>query len=176
MNHAFYLFAASVGLASILAAISIWSPRATWIKVSALVIAAVFLPVTYVSLVELLSRPKPIALEWAQRDLSEAVVLDADLREGESIYLWLRVAGVEEPRSYVLPWDRKLAEQLYGAQREANSNGTAVHMKYPFVNGQEPQPPMFYALPQPPRPPKEIPTEGPLIYQPADRGDARRAV
>ena len=78
MNHAFYLFAASVGLASILAAISIWSPRATWIKVSTLVIAAVFLPVMYVSLVELLSRPKPIALEWAQRDLSEAVVLGTD--------------------------------------------------------------------------------------------------
>ena len=46
-------------------------------------------------------------------------------------YLWLRIAGAEEPRSYVLPWNQKLAEQLYGAQREAESRGTKVHVKRP---------------------------------------------
>ncbi|MFQ6022268.1 MAG: hypothetical protein ACE5NW_06065 [Acidiferrobacterales bacterium] len=162
MNHSFYLFAVSTGLAATLAAISIWSARALWIKVSALAIAALFLPTMYVSLVELLSRPKPIALEWGRSDLSEATVLGANLREGESIYLWLRVAGVEEPRSYALPWDQKLAEQLYRAQREADAKGTAVQVKHPF---QDDRRPMFYAQPQPAQPPKAIPAANPLIYQ-----------
>lgn len=165
MNQAFYLFAASAGLVASLAAITIWSPRALWIKVSALVIAALLLPTSYISLVELLSRPKPIALEWTRSDLSEAVVLGANLREGESIYLWLRVDGVEEPRSYVLPWDQKLAKQLHGAQREADAKRTAVHVRHPFENRQGDRRPVFYAVPQPPRPPKTNPADNPLIYQ-----------
>ena len=98
MNQVLYLFVVALGLATALAAICIWSPRAVWIKVGALVITALFLPATYVSVVELLSRPKPIALERKHADFAEARVLGADLREGEAIYLWLRIPEVEEPR------------------------------------------------------------------------------
>jgi len=165
MSQVSYLFAVSLGLATALAAICIWSPRALWIKVGALSIAVLFLPVTYVSVVDLLSRPKPIALEWQRGDLAEARVIGADLREGESIYLWLRTPGVEEPRSYILPWDQKLAEQLHGAQREANATGTAVHARGLFAAGQDRQQPMFYALPQPARPPKEAPAHNPFVFE-----------
>lgn len=169
MSQVFYLFAASLGLATALASISIWSPRAVWIKVGALAIAVLFLPATYVSVVDLLSRPKPIALEWKRADLAEARVIGAELREGEAIYLWLRTPGVEEPRSYVLPWDQKLAEQLHGAQREANARGTAVRARGLFATGQDRQQPMFYALPQPARPPKEPPAQNPFVFESGTR-------
>ncbi|MFQ5936558.1 MAG: hypothetical protein ACE5LB_09130 [Acidiferrobacterales bacterium] len=166
MSYPFYLFAASAGLAASLAGISIWSPRPLWLKVSALVAAALFLPVTYIALVELLSRPKPINLEWNHTELAEAAVVGAELREGKNIYLWLRLAGVEEPRAYMLPWDQKLAEQLHGARQQANARNTAVRMKRPFMHSQDDRRPLFYALPQPARPPKQIPISNPLIYQP----------
>jgi hypothetical protein len=165
MSQVLYLFAVSLGLATALAAICIWSPRALWIKVGALSIAVLFLPATYVSVVDLLSRPKPIALEWKRADLAEAKVIGAELREGEAIYLWLRTPGVEEPRSYVLPWNQKLAEQLHGAQREANARGTAVRARGLFATGQDRQQPMFYAMPQPARPPKEAPAQNPLVLE-----------
>jgi hypothetical protein len=170
MSQVLYLFAASLGLATALASISIWSPRAVWIKVGALSIAVLFLPATYVSVVDLLSRPKPIALEWQRANLAEAKVIGAELREGEAIYLWLRAPGVEEPRSYVLPWDQKLAEQLHGAQREANARGTAVRARGLFATGQDRQQPMFYAMPQPARPPKEAPpAQNPFVFEPGTR-------
>jgi hypothetical protein len=164
VSEVLYLFAAWLGLATVLASISIWSPRALWIKVGALAIAVLFLPATYLSVVDLLSRPKPITLEWKRVALAEARVIGADLREGEAIYLWLRTAGVEEPRSYVLPWDQKLAEQLHGAQREAQARGTAVHARGLFEPGQDREQPVFYALPQPARPPKEVPGHTPFVF------------
>jgi hypothetical protein len=48
MNYVFYLFVMSVGLITALAAISIWSPRALWVKVGALTLVTLFLPVAYV--------------------------------------------------------------------------------------------------------------------------------
>lgn len=170
MTQVVYLFAASLALATALASICIWSPRAPWIKAAALAIVVLFLPVSYTSVVELLSRPKPLALEWQRAALAEARVLGADLREGERIYLWLRVPGIEEPRFYVLPWDRKLAEQLHRAQREANARGTAVRARNLFGTGQDRQGPMFYAAPQPARPPKEAPAENPLVFESGTSG------
>jgi hypothetical protein len=164
MSQVSYLFAVSLALATALAGISIWSPRAVWIKVGALSIAVLFLPATYVSVVELLSRPKPIALQWQRMDLSEARVIGAELREGEAIYLWLRMPGFEEPRSYVLPWDQKLAEQLHGAQRDAQARGTAVHARGLFEPSQDRQQPVFYAVPQPARPPKDVPSHTPFVF------------
>lgn len=173
MSQVFYFFAASLTLVAALAAISIWSPRALYVKGAALAIVALFLPAIYVSLVELLSRPKPVTLEWRQGGLAEAKVIGADLREGEAIFVWLRLPDVVEPRAYALPWDQKLAEQLYGAQREATSRGTAVHVKHLFKRGVDRQRPKFYALPQPAHPPKAVPPHNPLIYEAPLRYDAR---
>ena len=169
MSDLFYSFVILAGLLATLAAISISAPRAFWIKVSALGITTLCLPVAYVSLADLLSRPKPIALEWSRHSLTEAVVLGSNLREGESIYLWLKVATLEEPRFYVLPWNQKLAEQLYGAQREADSKGTIVRMKMAVAPGQPAGHRMFYAVPQPPPPPKQSPVNEALVYTPSPR-------
>lgn len=170
MNLVLHLFAGSLGLAAALAAIAIWSPRALWIKVGALTITALFVPLTYASVLELLSRPKPVALEWVRSGAAEAKVLGADLREGERIYLWLRVPGVDEPRFYTLPWDQKLAEQLHKAQREAAEQGTDVRAKNLFKKapkGEEKA--VFYARPQEALPPKQASVYQPFVFQPGAR-------
>jgi hypothetical protein len=154
VTELFLLFAASAALASVLAAISIWSHRKLYAKIFAVVATALFIPAIYLSYTDLLSRPKPASLEWWNRGASEATVLGSKLREGEAIYLWIELADTGEPRAYKLPWQQELAKQLYGAQREAEAKGTKVQMRLPFKQHTENQEPVFYALPQAPLPPK----------------------
>jgi hypothetical protein len=126
MSELFFLFAASMTLAAFLTAISIWSHRKLWAKVSAVLATALFIPTVYLSYADLLSRPKPASLEWWHREATEATVVGSKLREGVAIYLWIELADAGEPRAYRLPWQQELAKQLYGAQREAEANGTKV--------------------------------------------------
>jgi len=155
VTELFLLFAASAALASVLAAISIWSHRKLYAKISAVLATALFIPTIYLSYTDLLSRPKPASLEWWNRDASEATVVGSKLREGEAIYLWIELADADEPRAYKLPWQQELAKQLYGAQREAQARGTKVQMRSPFKQQTENQEPLFYALPQAALPPKQ---------------------
>jgi hypothetical protein len=106
------LFVVGAVLAAALSLISIWAPRRLPVKGTALAASALFLPLGYASLVDLLSKPKPVDLEWWLREAEEAEVLASRLVEGEGIYLWLQLPDVAEPRAYVLPWDRASAEQL----------------------------------------------------------------
>lgn len=148
MNNIIYPFAAAALLVAALAAIAIWSNHRLLLKTSAVLIVALILPAAYVTILDLLSRPKPVSLEWAARDLSEATVISAHFKEGDRIFLWLRVDGVEEPRYYALPWDEQVAKQLYGAQQEAEAKGTEVRMNRPFARNDIDTEMMFYALPQ----------------------------
>ena len=86
--------------------------RATIIAFTALAYAALF-----VGPVQLLSYAKPVSMEWLNRDVPEAEVLHAELREGDGIYLLLDWYGV--PRYYKIPWDPILAQQLLEAMEQA---------------------------------------------------------
>jgi hypothetical protein len=97
MDHIINLFGAA-------AAIAIHAPRALSLKLAALALAALLLPTAYGSMVDLLGRPKPVAMAWAEERVGEATVLAASLREGEAIYLWLQLDGAPAPRAYVRPW------------------------------------------------------------------------
>jgi len=152
-----FLFVPLVLVAALLSNIGIWSPRRMWIKVSALSAAVLFIPLSYTSLSELMSRPKPVALEWLRRELPEATLLGANMQENQAIYLWLKVPEIEEPRAYTLPWNRKLAEQLQRAQRQAKKNRNGVRVRRPFDGTEDPRERMFYAAPQPSLPPKPAP-------------------
>ena len=159
------VFAVLGGLAFVLANIAIWSPRRLRVKMGALATAAVFLPATYISLSEMLSRPKPISSEWARRELAEATVIGSQMVEGRAIYLWLGIEGVEEPRAYILPWDEKTARQLHGARRSAEASGTRVKMRNPFESSNDKRERIFYAAPQSPPPEKQRPVENPFVHQ-----------
>ena len=150
-----YLYVACVALAVTLAAIAIWSPRRIMIKIGALAVTLAILPVAYGSLASLLSRPKPVTLEWARAQVADATVIASTMQEGIGIYLWLQIPDEGEPRAYVLPWNKKMAQQLQDAQREAQRRGTALNMRSPFEQSWDDRDPKFYALPQPALPPKE---------------------
>ena len=169
MTAATLLYAALAILAGGLAAVAIWSPRRLAVKIAAVVGAAAFLGVGYLGAAELLSRPKPVSLEWAQRASAEAELLGAKAVEGEAIFLFLQLPGLEEPRAYQLPWSRQLAEQLQNAQREAAQNGGGILVDRPFEprlgeESLETRDPMFYATPPVGAPPKPA-VAAPRLYQ-----------
>jgi hypothetical protein len=160
------LFALTIALAGLLAAISLWTPRRLAVKATALGTAALFLPLAYASLVDLLSRPKPVSMEWWQNGAEEATVLGSLLQENEGIHLWLQLPGLAEPRAYVLPWSRETAERLQEAQRSAEQEGGDLRMRMPFERSFDDLEPRFYAQPQPALPPKDHADPGPQFYQP----------
>jgi hypothetical protein len=116
--------------------------------------------------VGLLSLPKPASFEWWLTRSAEATVLGNTMHEDKAIYLWLQLDGVLEPRAYVLPWDRKLAEELQQAAREAEEQQSGVRMRLPFEPSLDDRQPRFYALPQPALPPKELLDPPAETYQP----------
>ena len=164
MHQLTVLFGATLVVAGGLAAIAIAAPRPTWVRLTALAIAVVFVPLGYAALSDLLSRPKPVALEWARKETAQATLLGATIAEDKGIYIWLQLADVEEPRAYVLPWDRELAQELQDAMNEAERNGGGVTMNLPFEPSLDPREPRFHALPQPALPPKDG-QRAPDIYQ-----------
>lgn len=171
MDNLIYLFAIAVMLAAALAAISIWAPRRLWLKITAIAITGLLSASAYASYADLLSKPKPVSLEWAQRQIGEATVLAASLRENEAIYLWLEFEGAKSPRAYALPWSQEAAEQLQKAMREAEEQGSGVQMTTPFETDREPTEMMFHATPQQALPQKRADSDGgPLVYtQPDDQ-------
>ena len=136
----------------------------TWMR--AVVLAVVGIGITalvYGGVLEMMSRPKTVRLEW--RNLAEATVLAASMREGEAIYVWLEIEGTNEPRAYALPWDMQAAQELQQAMSDAESNGTGVKVSQPFEPTLDTGEPKFYAMPQPALPPKPAAAEGPLVFQ-----------
>jgi hypothetical protein len=160
------LYAGLVVIAVTLAHIGVWSPRKLWVKLLALGAIAAFFPLGYTSLAELLGRPKPVSLEWIHRHAPAADLIGASMREGEAIYVWLQLPEETEPRAYRLPWSRQLAQQLQGAQAQAEKNRTGVEMKAPFEESLERREPMFHARPQEALPEKPRPAEAPQFIAP----------
>lgn len=99
-----YWFVIATTLIAVLASIAIWSPRSLAPKIASLICATALLPVGYISLNDILSRPKPVQLEMLHKGVEQVQVLGSMMREGEAIYVWLQIPDVEEPRSYQLPW------------------------------------------------------------------------
>lgn len=159
------LFVVVVAAATTLALIAVWSPRGLWVKLGAVASSAVFLPVAYAGLVDLLSKPKPIDLEWWRGNVAEAEILGSRIQEGKGIFLYLQLPEGDEPRSYVLPWDRELAEQLQAAAREAERNRGGLRMRLPFEPSLDDREAKFYAPPQPSLPPKDEAPDAPPEYR-----------
>jgi hypothetical protein len=149
------LFALLAVLAAALAAVSVWSPRNMRVKVGALLTAFALMGTGYAAMLDLLSKPKPASFEWWLDRADEATVLGNAMVEDRAIYLWLQLDGVDEPRAYELPWDRRTAEQLQQAARSAAEGQTALRMRLPFEKTLDDREPRFYPLPQPGLPPKE---------------------
>ncbi|HVR65646.1 MAG TPA: hypothetical protein VMT98_03355 [Verrucomicrobiae bacterium] len=159
-------FVVGVILISLLASVAIWAPRRIWVRCWAVALSAVVFVSGYAALTDMLSRPKPMSLAWAEGQIEAADVLGSTFIEGEAIYVWLRLPGSMEPRSYKLPWDQRRAQELQDAMNEAGQLGTGVEMRQPFDDYPQDEEPMFYALPQTPTPEKNFSAgQKPVIYE-----------
>ncbi len=172
MDIMFYVFAGATGIAAALASLAIWAPRQTRIRIVAIAVTTLFLPVVYVQLIEMLSKPKPMSFEWYERDTVEAELLGTSLDEGKAIYLWLRLSGSLEPRYYKVPWNLKLAEKLEDAVDDAVRENSTIILKNPFYRKSlEEWGDLNIDIIPPPLPPqKRFPSAPPRIFNPRDRG------
>jgi len=150
------VYGAGAALVLLLALLAALGPRPVWWRWAAVLLAGLFVGLGLFAFGELAGRPKPVALAWLEGRAENATVLGQLVREGEGIYLWLQLDGVGEPRAYVLPWDRRTAEELLRAAREADERGTGLGVRLPFEPSLEDRGPRFYPLPQPAMPPKEM--------------------
>lgn len=163
-----YWFVIATTLIAVLASIAIWSPRSLAPKIASLICATMLLPVGYVSLNDILSRPKPVQLEAMYKNVEQVQVLSSVMKEGEAIYLWLQILDVEEPRSYRLPWSEEAAKELNKARQTSEQTGTEVNMRQPFERTVDNQQPVFYAAPQAAPPEKEVVDESPILFNAAN--------
>jgi hypothetical protein len=170
MKVLFMIFVALLGVTSLLATIAIWSQRRAAIRTLAVVLTALYIPVGYLSITELLSQPKPMQHEWFKRHVDEATLLGVSVREDHAIYLWLRLDDSLEPRYYVLPWQRQLAERLQNLIDEAIREGASVTIKNPFSRKSfDDLGDMNVRIIRPPRPPMKPPSPPPQFFNPRER-------
>ena len=153
-----FFFGLLVLVATGLAAVAIWAPRAAAPKVAALILSALMMGGGYVSLMEVLGRPKPMEVAWTAERAEDTTVVAARFVEGEAIYLWLESVEAPVPRAYALPWSMENAKQLNEATRRAEAEGTEVQMRQRSSSETETDEPLFYARPQPPLPDKTAQT------------------
>lgn len=172
MEHQIYLFGGAIALFAVLATIAIWSPRRTPVRIVALVATALTIPLAYIGLIDLLSRPKPIEFEWFDRNALSATVLGVSFEEEKAIYLWLQLEDSALPRYYVLPWRQKLAERLEEAVDDATTRGSTVTIATPFSpKSLEELGNLNIEINPPPAPPtKTPPFEKPDIIDPRNKG------
>lgn len=132
-----------------------------------LLLAALFVPLSYGAVSSLMGKPKPVKLEWAKPRVEEALVVGSVIREGVGIFAYILLPGEVEPMSYVLPWDEKAAEQLQKAEaKSAQSGKKGAMVKLPFEMTLDPSEPRFYDLPQPQMLEKQPPVEDkPMVLE-----------
>jgi len=167
MDVLFFIFAGATAVAAALASIAIWAPRTTTVRVAAVLIASLFIPIAYVELTEMLSKPKPMSFEWFERSADQAIVLGVSLHEGKAIYMWLRLDGSMEPRYYELPWRQKLAEKLEDAIDGAIRNRSTILLKDPFFRRSlEEWGDLNVEIKPPPLPPLKRPAPPARVFNP----------
>lgn len=159
MDSVYYFYAAALAIAVVLAAIAIGAPRRLGMRCAAVVLTALFLPLAYISLTTLLSRPKPVDFAWFERHAERAQLLGLRLDEGNAIYLWLHVDGDAMPGYYVLPWRQREAEYFQETYDTAVKQRGTVFVKKPFSK-QSPEEKGGRSLEiiAPPSPPQKLPS------------------
>ena len=168
MDTLIYVFIAATVVIAALASLAIWAPRRTLVRVTALCVAALALPIFYVQFLEFLSKPKPQSFEWFERNVEEAEILAVSLKEGEAIYMWLRLDGAQEPRYYEFPWNLKLAERLEEDVDNAIARNSRLIIKNPFEKRPEGDPlgDLNIQIVPPPLQPLKKPQIPPRIFNP----------
>jgi hypothetical protein len=170
MKDLFVVFGALLGVVALLASIAIWSRRRTPVRMFAVILTALFVPIGYLGVSALLSQPKPMQHEWFKRHVDEATLLGVSVSEGQAIYLWLRLDDSFEPRYYVLPWQQQLAEKLQNLVDEAIRDGASITISNPFSRKSfDDLGSMNMHIVRPPQLPMKPPSPPPQFFNPRER-------
>ena len=154
-------------LISFIIAISIWSRKKVKYKVLSILLGVFTYLVSYGSLLEILSRPKPKNLELLNKYANELTLLHVNWVEGEAIYLLVQLDDIIEPRLYKFPWNASQAQEYDEMLEKGRENGEEVKIANPFfpTNAEE-RKTIIYTAPAKPLPPKEAPETGITSYDP----------
>lgn len=167
MHALLYVFAATIGVVALLAIIAIWAPRKPVVRFSALAATILVIPLGYLQLTEMLSRPKPVEFEWFRKDVEQAQLLGVSLDEGRAIYMWLRIDQEIEPRYYVMPWKQQTAEKLEDLIDNALRHNSTIILKKPFIREfMDDMGDLNANIVPPPLPPQKLPSNPPQIFNP----------
>ena len=154
-------------LISFIIALSIWSRKKVKYKVLSITIGVFAYLISYATLLEILSRPKPKNLELLNKYANELTLLHVNWVEGEAIYLLVQLDDIIEPRLYKFPWNASQAQEYDEMLEKGRENGEEVKIANPFfpTNAEE-RKTIIYTAPAKPLPPKEAPETGITSYDP----------
>ena len=154
-------------LISFIIALSIWSRKKVKYKVLSILLGFFTYLISYGSLLEILSRPKPKNLELLNKYANELTLLHVNWVEGEAIYLLVQLDDIVEPRLYKFPWNTSQAQEYDEMLEKGRENGEEVKIANPFypTNAEE-RKTLIYTAPAKPLPPKEAPETGITSYDP----------
>jgi len=162
-----WFFALLTILISFIIALSIWSRKKVKYKVLSIIIGVFTYFISYATLLEILSRPKPKNLELLNKYANELTLLHVNWVEGEAIYLLVQLDNLIEPRLYKFPWNAAQAQEYDEMLEKGRENGEEVKIANPFfpTNAEE-RKTIIYTAPAKPLPPKEAPETGITSYDP----------
>ena len=162
-----WFFALLTVLISFVIALSIWSRKKVRYKVLSITIGVFAYFISYATLLEILSRPKPKNLELLNKYANELTLLHVNWVEGEAIYLLVQLDDIVEPRLYKFPWNASQAQEYDEMLEKGRENGEEVKIANPFypTNAEE-RKTIIYTAPAKPLPPKEAPETGITSYDP----------
>ena len=117
-----------------------------------------FLVASYLSVGELLGRPKPIGvLTDVMPHVKEATIHGAKLEPDVAIYLMLTWSGARSPRLIDMPWNAELAKQIQeGLKGVSEGKIQKLLIKNPFQFSFDDRPPVIHPLPWPMPPEKTV--------------------
>ena len=128
-------------------ALIVFSVLPAWRKYVALLLFVSLIVTGYVSIVELLGRPKPSRLATIVSENASATVVAAHSIENKAIYIWLLRDGTIQPIAYELPWSLETAKKLRNAQTLAKTRGGNVRMSVNKNRGMAEGEWVFHAAP-----------------------------
>ena len=162
-----WFFALLTILISFIIALSIWSRKKVKYKVLSITIGVFAYFISYATLLEILSRPKPKNLELLNKYANELTLLHVNWVEGEAIYLLVQLDDLIEPRLYEFPWNAGQAQEYDEMLEKGRENGEEVKIANPFFpSNAEERKTIIYTAPAKPLPPKEAPETGITSYDP----------
>ena len=148
-------------------ALAIWSRKEIKYKVLSIILGLFCFLISYGTMLEILSRPKPKNLEVLNKYANELTLLHVNWVEGEAIYLLVQLDNIKEPRLYEFPWNASQAQEYDEKLEKGRESGEEVKITNPFYpSTAEEKKTLVYSSPASPLPEKEIAEPGITSYDP----------